>query len=323
MILGIEATAHTFGAGISSQYQIKANEKDTYLPPAGGLHPRDTAEHHANVSAAVIERAIKKAKVSFSDIKAVAYSKGPGLGPCLQTGLISAQTISYRYNIPLIGVNHCIAHIEIGKYVTGIEDPVIVYVSGGNTQIIALEGRRYRIFGETLDISLGNLFDQFARYIGLKHPGGPKIEKLALKGDKLIDLPYVVKGMDLSYSGILTEAKKRYVASENLNDICYSLEIISFSMLSEVTERAMAHTGKNNILLVGGVAANRRLFNMMNTMAEERGGIAKVVDPEYAADNGAMIAYTGEIMYNNGITETLPESCVIQRYRTDSVEIIW
>ena len=320
--LGIESTAHTFGVGIvSDKGEILANVKDVYKPKKGsGIIPQEAKKHHEKVKEEVLEEALKKSKLSLKEIDLISFSQGPGLPPCLWTGLEFAKKISGENNIPLIGVNHPIGHIEIGKLTTGAKDPVVVYVSGGNTQIIALSGGRYRIFGETEDIAIGNALDTFARKAGIPYPGGPKIEELAKKG-KYVELPYVVKGMDLSFSGIITAAEKLFKNGEKLEDICFSLQENCFAMLVEVTERAMAHTGKKEALLTGGVAANKRLTNMLNTMCEERGAKFYAVPMEYSGDNGVMIAWAGILAYKSG--ERIKELKPISRWRTDEVEVKW
>jgi len=205
--LGIESTAHTFGVGIVNDKKILANVKSVYTPKKGGIHPREAAEHHSLAADATIKKALSDADIKITDINLFAFSQGPGLPPCLRIGAVSARYLSLKHDKPVIGVNHCISHIEIGKLATGAKNAVTLYASGGNTQIIAFTEGRYRIFGETLDIGIGNALDQFARSLGLPHPGGPKIEEIAKKG-KYVKLPYVVKGIDLSFSGIVSEAKK-------------------------------------------------------------------------------------------------------------------
>ena len=224
--------------------------------------------------------------------------------------------------IPLIGVNHCIAHIEIGIWRTQALDPVVVYVSGANSQVISYMGGRYRVFGETLDIGLGNALDKFARGAGLPHPGGPKIEAYAKNAKKYIPLPYVVKGMDLSFSGLST-ASSEALKKASLEDVCYSYQETAFAMVVEVAERALAHTGKKEVLLAGGVGANTRLREMLNDMCEARGAKFYVPEKRFMGDNGTMIAYTGLLMYRSGNTLSLEESRVNPSFRTDDVEVTW
>jgi N6-L-threonylcarbamoyladenine synthase/protein kinase Bud32 len=275
-----------------------------------------------------VEEAFKQAKAEPQDISLVAFAQGPGLGPCLRTGATIARALASFLGIPLVGVNHCVAHIEIGKLEAGAQDPVTLYVSGGNTIVAAYDSGRYRVFGETLDIALGNCLDVFAREAGLHQkagmPFGAVIESLARSGKKLAVLPYIVKGMDISLSGLLTAAtdvlrKEKY----GLEDLCYSLQETAFSMVTEVTERALAHTEKKEVLLTGGVAANRRLQSMIKAIAEEHDARFCVVPGEYAVDNGAMIAWTGALAYSHGLVTPIDRSFVKLRWRLEEVDIPW
>ncbi|MFP4051313.1 MAG: bifunctional N(6)-L-threonylcarbamoyladenine synthase/serine/threonine protein kinase [Thermoplasmata archaeon] len=318
--LGIEGTAHTVGVGIArDDGEILANIWKTYVPEEG-IHPREAANHHANNIVSLISKALKEADLTKEDIDLIAFSQGPGLGPCLRTVATAARSLSLSLDVPLVGVNHCIAHLEIGRLLTDAEDPVLLYVSGGNTQIIALSRNRYRVFGETLDIGLGNMLDKFARENGISFPGGPVIERKAKKGNQILDIPYSVKGMDVSFSGILTSALN---LDEPFEDICYTLQEVTFAMLTEVTERALAHTKKNEVLLGGGVTRNKRLQEMISIMAEERGAESYGPPGEFCVDNAAMIAWTGYLMYDAGIEISIDRSNIKQEFRTDDVEVVW
>lgn len=323
--LGIESTADNLGVGIAaSDGTILANEISTHVPEEGGIHPREAARHHADQMGKVISRALKKASLTGKDIGIIAFSQGPGLGPSLRTGATASRALAAYLQIPLVGVNHCVAHIEIGRLATGLEDPLTLYVSGGNTIVTGYEAGRYRVFGETLDIAIGNCLDTFARAAGLEYPGGPAVEKLALEGERLISLPYIVKGMDLSFSGLLTAAVQELEAGRNrVEDVCYSLQEVAYAMLGEVTERALAHTGKVEMLLTGGVAANRRLRSIIELIAEEHGAAAEYVPIGYATDNGAMIAWTGVIAYLSGVRTPIETSYIDSRWRLDEVEVPW
>jgi universal protein Kae1 len=327
--LGIESTADDFSVGISTfKGEILANTINAYVPEEGGIHPREAARHHAAVAAKVLEGALTESQIKPRELSIIAFSQGPGLGPCLRTGATVARALSSYLGVPLVGVNHCIAHVEVGKLKTGVEDPVTLYVSGGNTMVSAFDSGRYRVFGETLDIALGNCLDVFAREAGLRQkpgmPFGAVVEKLAAEGKKLIPLPYTVKGMDLSLSGLLTAVvdllrKNRY----SLEDLCYSLQETAFSMVTEVTERALAHTEKKEALLTGGVAANKRLQSMIREIAKEHDAKFGVVPTEFAIDNGAMIAWTGVLAYTHGVVTPIDESFVKLRWRLEQVEIPW
>jgi N6-L-threonylcarbamoyladenine synthase len=319
--LGIESTAHTFGCGIiDSKRKIYANVTDAYKTESGGIHPNEAKLHHENAKDKVVEDALNAAGLKLRDIGLISFSQGPGLAPCLLVGLRKAAELSKKLNVPLIGVNHCIAHLEIGKMMTKAKDPVLLYPSGANTQVIAYEGRKYRVFGETLDQGVGNFIDSFARCIGLGFPGGPKIEKLALNGKNYVELPYVVKGMDVSFSGILTNLKHKYDSKKYaVEDLAYSLQETVFAMLVEVSERAMAHTGKKELVLGGGVACNKRLQQMCKIMCGERNAKFFVPPNEVLTDNGLMIAWLGILQ-----KDKKEDNIDIHPYeRTDDVIVTW
>ena len=327
--LGIESSADDFGVGIATfEGEILANQSDSYIPKEGGIHPREAARHHAEVADKVLSEALAKAGVKPRELSVIAFSQGPGLGPSLRTGATVARALASYLNLPLVGVNHSVAHIEIGKLKTGARDPVTLYASGGNTMVTAFESGRYRVFGETLDIALGNCLDVFAREAGLRHrkglPLGAAVERLALKGERLVSLPYVVKGMDLSLSGLLTAATAALQKGDcRLEDLCFSLQEHAFSMVTEVTERALAHTEKKEVLLTGGVVANKRLQSMLSVIAEEHDARFNVVPLEFATDNGAMIAWTGTLAFRHGLVTPLDESFVKLRWRVDKVDVPW
>jgi bifunctional N6-L-threonylcarbamoyladenine synthase / protein kinase Bud32 len=327
LCIGIEGTAEKTGVGIVDEDgKILSSVGNPLIPVSGGIHPREAAEHHANNIVPLIIKALEKASLELNEIDMVAFSRGPGLGPALRTVATSARALALSLDVPIIGVNHCLGHVEIGKLTTGAVDPVTLYVSGGNTQVIAFKSGRYRVFGETLDIAIGNCLDQFAREVGLGHPGGPQVEKLARRTSNYIKLPYTVKGMDLSFSGLLTAAIRKREKGASLDDLCYSLQETAFSMLVEVTERALAHTKKREVMLCGGVAANTRLREMMAQMSEEHYAKFYMPPVEYCGDNGAMIAWIGHLMYKNGLVNqdnSLEDTTVIQRYRTDQVDVPW
>ncbi len=319
IILGLEGTAHTFGAAvINEKGKIFSDVRDIYTTKKGGMIPSEIAQHHRNVKDRVIREAIEKSKQKKFDL--VAYSRGPGFPSCLSITRNAAVDLAEDLDVPVIGVNHAVAHLTSGLLFTRAKDPVFVYCSGANTQLIALEGGRYRVMGEVLSIALGNALDKFGRAIGLGFPAGPKIEKLAENG-KYIELPYVVKGMDIELSGIITKAISLYKKGIKKEDLCFSLQETLFAMLTEVTERALAHTQKKEALLIGGVAANKRLVQMLKIMCKERNANFYAVPLKYAADNPLMVAWQGYLEYNSGRREKKHE---IRPYeRTDAVDVIW
>jgi len=323
--LGIESTADNLGVGIATpDGTILANEISTHVPAEGGIHPREAARHHAAEIGNTLTSALKAAGIRGRDIGIVAFSQGPGLGPCLRTGATAARALATYLRVPLVGVNHCIAHIEIGRLATGAADPLTLYVSGGNSLVAGFESGRYRVFGETIDIAVGNCLDTFAREAKLPYPGGPAVEQLALKGNQLIPLPYTVKGMDLSFSGLLTAALEALRSGRwRLEDVCFSLQEVAYAMLGEVTERALAHTRKAELLLTGGVAANKRLRSVIGSIADEHGAKQSFVPLRYATDNGAMIAWTGVLAYSNGVRTPVETSYIDSHWRLDQVEVPW
>lgn len=386
VVLGIEGSANKVGVGIvrysaaSDQYEILANPRKTYVAPAGhGFLPKQTALHHQAHVAALIRTALREA---FPDddrngddparcVSAVAFTKGPGMGAPLQSCAVAARTVATLWGVPLVAVNHCVGHVEMGRLCCSAPDPVVLYVSGGNTQVLAYADQRYVIFGETIDVAVGNCLDRFARCVGLSNDPSPgqNIEIAAkeyeeshtAKGETppLVELPYAVKGMDVSFSGILT-ATEQLARQRRGGDggggwssgaLCYALQETVFAMLVEITERAMAHTGQSQVLIVGGVGCNRRLQEMMRAMVRDRngewavqrqqgpsdrGGTAAAgrpaaapparlcaMDHRYCIDNGAMIAQAGILALQFGETCPMEESWCTQRYRTDRSRIRW
>lgn len=208
LFLGIEGSANKIGIGICSKDgNILANVRHTFItPPGTGFLPRETMEHHMQHILPLIAEALHKARATHERLAAICYTKGPGMAGPLSVGCIVARTLALLWRVPLVGTNHCIGHIEMGRLATSAANPVVLYVSGGNTQVIAYAEKRYRIFGETIDIAVGNCLDRVARLLELSNDPAPgyNIEQLAKKGKVLLDLPYVVKGMDMSYSGMLS-----------------------------------------------------------------------------------------------------------------------
>ncbi len=324
LCLGIEGTAHTVGVGIvDERAKVLANVYEMVRPETGGIHPREAANHHAERVVPLIRKAADVAGLKLDGIDVVAFSQGPGLGPCLRTVATAARALALSIDAPIVGVNHCVAHLEIGRAVTACEDPVLLYVSGGNTQVIAFSRGRYRVFGETLDIGIGNMLDKFARETGHGFPGGPILEEAAKGGSTLVPLPYSVKGMDVAFSGLLTAALQLHRKGARLEDLAFSIQEVAFAMLCEVTERAMAHVEKDEVLLGGGVARNRRLQEMVDRMARDRGARMFVPPGELCIDNGAMIAWTGLLMHRAGVRMSLEDTVVDQRFRTDEVDVTW
>ncbi|GAA5971800.1 hypothetical protein JCM11641_001518 [Rhodosporidiobolus odoratus] len=432
LALGLEGSANKLGVGLilhsppsstsstspsatgdPGTVSILSNIRHTYVtPPGEGFLPSDTARHHKRWIGEVVEKALKEGGKTMHDVDVVCFTKGPGMGAPLQTVALVARTLALMYNKPLVGVNHCVGHIETGRLITASPSPIVLYVSGGNTQVIAYSQQRYRIFGETLDIAVGNCLDRFARIIGLSNDPSPgaNIEKEAKKGRRLLPIPYATKGMDIMLGGILhaaeaytrdprfrpnsassptstastgtgegkmngklgttmvsqEERRKRaegagpQAALQNIGleqirtaekeeeqpmgeqvvedvpppaegeediitpaDLCFSLQETVFAMLVEITERAMAHAGGKEVLIVGGVGCNARLQEMMEIMVKERGGSIFATDERFCIDNGIMIAHAGLLSYRMGYETPLEKTSCTQRFRTDEVLVNW
>ncbi|KAL8707835.1 MAG: hypothetical protein Q9220_007189 [cf. Caloplaca sp. 1 TL-2023] len=345
--IGLEGSANKLGVGVilhpknGGPAHILSNIRHTFIsPPGEGFLPKDTAKHHRMWVVRLIRQALLEAKITVDEVDCICYTKGPGMGAPLQSVAVSARMLSLLWDKELVGVNHCVGHIEMGREITGAENPVVLYVSGGNTQVIAYASQRYRIFGEALDIAVGNCLDRFARTLGISNDPAPgyNIEQMAKGGKHLVDLPYTVKGMDCSFSGILAcvdtlaarlvqdltgwrdDESGEAITQE---DLCFSLQESIFAMLVEITERAMAHVGSTQVLIVGGVGCNERLQEMMGIMASERGGSVYATDERFCIDNGIMIAHAGLLAYQSGSTTSLEDSTCTQRYRTDEVLVRW
>jgi len=324
-VLGVESTAHTFSVSVvSSEGEILSNAKSVYKSPEGsGIHPFEASQSHLAAAPRVLSEAVGSAGVPLGDISAIAYAMGPGLGPCLRVGAVVARTLASSLGIPLVPVNHAVGHVELGCLLTGAKDPVVLLVSGGHTMIVTFSGKRWRVLGESLDLTLGQLLDQFGRHHGLSSPCGGAIEEAASKSTNYLGLPYSVKGNDVSFSGLLTASKLLLDGGQAFSDVSYSIQETAFAMVTEVTERAVAFTGKEEVMIVGGVAANRRLAEMMASMAERHTAKVTASPLEYSGDCGAQIAWTGWLAHKSSIEVPVAESRVQQSWRLDRVDIPW
>jgi N6-L-threonylcarbamoyladenine synthase len=327
LCLGIESTAHTFGCSVvDSRGKMLCDIRDVYKAPEGsGIHPREASRHHMEVSPEILQNALKSANVTIKDIDIVGYSAGPGLGPCLRVGAVIARTVAGFYKKPLVPVNHALGHIELGAMLTGASDPLVLLVSGGHTMILAFSHSRWRVFGETLDITVGQLLDQFGRALGFASPCGNRIEQLATQSaGKYMQLPYIIKGNDVSFSGLLTAAVKLASCNAQLADTCYSLQETAFAMLAEAVERALSFTSKKEMMIVGGVSANKRLAQMLESVCSRQDAKLFVCPIKFAGDNGAQIAWTALQEYlATKMNVQVEESTVQQSWRLDTVHVSW
>ncbi len=322
LVLGLESSAHTFGAGIVDNGRILANEKSMYKIAGNGMIPAKVSEFHVNGFNKVINAALDKAGVKISEIEGIGYTRGPGLGPCLQVAQVAAKTISMKLGVKVAMVNHSVGHVEITRHLSKLSNPIVLYVSGGNSQILRLAEkpfRHYAVLGETLDIGVGNMLDSFARGIGLLPAWGSTVEKSAA-GGRYVKLPYSVKGMDFNFTGLLTSALSMKGKMKK-EDLCFSMQETAFSMLCEALERSMLLTGSKEVGLCGGVAQNKRLGEMLASIAKSHGAKFGCAPNEFNADNGAMIAYVAERILKHGRGVGYAACDIDQRYRIDSAEV--
>ncbi|HET6516850.1 MAG TPA: KEOPS complex N(6)-L-threonylcarbamoyladenine synthase Kae1 [Nitrosopumilaceae archaeon] len=322
--LGIESTAHTFSCAVlekkGKKGKILSDVRKIYRPPDGeGIHPREASRHHVENSAQVLSESLQNAKVSISDLDLIAYAAGPGLGPCLRVGAVVARSLSSYYQIPIFPVNHAIGHIELGKLLTGSKNPLVLLVSGGHTMLLAFMMGKWRVFGETLDITLGQLLDQFGRSLGFASPCGKQIEDLANKSSNYTPLPYSVKGNDVSFSGLLSATKS--MTSRGIENACFSLQETAFAMIAETVERALSFTKKSELLIVGGVAANKRLSKMLQSVCKRHNCKFFISPSEYSGDCGSQIAWTGILESSVKKGAKLNDTFVRQSWRLDSVDV--
>jgi N6-L-threonylcarbamoyladenine synthase/protein kinase Bud32 len=332
-ILGIEGTAWAASSAVvetdSGDHATDDYvwiETDAYQPDSGGINPQEAAQHMGEAIPQVVEQAIdhatERAEQTASPIDAVAFSRGPGLGPCLRIVGTAARAVAQRFDVPLVGVNHMVAHLEVGRLRSGFDSPVCLNASGANAHVLGYRNGRYRVLGETMDTGAGNAIDKFTRHVGWQHPGGPKVERHAREGT-YHSLPYVVKGMDFSFSGIMSAAKAAVDDGVPVEDICRGLEETIFGMLTEVSERALSLTDADELVLGGGVGQNDRLTRMLGEMCDQRGAEFFAPEPRFLRDNAGMIALLGARMYAAGDTIEIESSGIDSNFRPDQVDVTW
>lgn len=310
LILGIETSCdETSAAIIANGNIIMSNIISSQIPvhqKFGGVVPEIASRKHVELIGMVIQEALNKAKVTFSDPDAVAVTYGPGLVGALLVGVSAAKALAYSLEKPLIGVNHIESHI----YANFLEGPspklpaVCLVVSGGHTDLVYLEDHGcFRLIGRTRDDAAGEAFDKMARAVGLGYPGGPLVEKLALEGDsEAIDFPRAyleAESLDFSFSGlkssVLNYLNRAAMKGENVNraDLAAGFQK---AVVDVLVDKALAAAGRYNtrtILLAGGVAANSRLRRELTDRANEAGIIVRYPAPVFCTDNAAMVACAG------------------------------
>ena len=271
----------------------------------GGVVPELASRDHVRKLIPLIDELLKKTGMQRGDIDAVAYTRGPGLVGALLVGAAAASSLAWALDVPVVGVHHMEGHLLAPMLDTERPDfPfVALLVSGGHTQLVEVQGvGRYRMLGESVDDAAGEAFDKTAKMLGLPYPGGPELAKLAQEGNPdrfrfprpMTDRP----GLDFSFSGLKTFAlntwKDAEVQDDQLKaDICRAFEDAVIDTLAIKCRRALKETGICDLVLAGGVSANKRLRERMQQELQKLGGRAWYPQPQFCTDNGAMIAYAG------------------------------
>jgi len=314
IILGIESSCDETSVAIIkngteeissvvlSQMDIHAN--------FGGVVPEIASRNHVKNITLVIEEALNKANMTMDDIDAVAVTYGPGLIGSLLVGLIAAKTLAYAHNKPLIPVHHIAGHIYANNLVKQLEFPLIaLVVSGGHTDLIYMkENYSFERLGGTLDDAVGEAYDKVARVLGLDYPGGPVIDKLAHEGIDTYDLPLPLNdnSYDFSFSGLKSAViNKIHNEKQRGNNIIVENMATSFqnrvvSILTKKTMKALKEKGVKNLIVAGGVAANKGLRESLTKECEKEGINLTVPEIKYCTDNAAMIGAAGYYAYMLG-----------------------
>jgi len=279
----------------------------------GGVVPEIASRHHVEQITLVIEEALNQANLTFSEIDAIAVTEGPGLVGALLIGVNAAKALAFAHNKPLVPVHHIAGHIYANRLVTELKFPLLaLVVSGGHTELVYMkEHGHFEVIGETRDDAAGEAYDKVARTLNMPYPGGPHIDRLAQEGSPTIDLPraWLEEGSyDFSFSGLKSavintvhnaEQRGESIAPE---DLAASFQESVIEVLVKKTERAVAEYGVEQVLVAGGVAANKGLRKALEKTFSANSKIELVIPPlSLCTDNAAMIAAAGSVMFEKGI----------------------
>lgn len=320
-ILGIETSCdETAAAIIKNGREIVANVVASQIESHkrfGGVVPEIASRHHVEQLTIVFEEAMKQADLTFEDLSAIAVTEGPGLVGALLTGINAAKALAFAHGIPLIGVHHIAGHIYANRLIHELEFPLLaLVVSGGHTELVYMrEHGDFEVIGETLDDAAGEAYDKVARTLGLPYPGGPHIDKLAHEGQASIDLPraWLSEGsFDFSFSGLksavintLHNAKQKGIELDP-KDVAASFQASVIDVLVTKTSQAVDKYHVKQLLLAGGVAANKGLRTALEKEFSSREGLTLTIPPlSLCTDNAAMIAAAGSILYEKGVRSDL------------------
>ncbi|WP_312473480.1 tRNA (adenosine(37)-N6)-threonylcarbamoyltransferase complex transferase subunit TsaD [Neobacillus sp.] len=321
LIIGIETSCdETAVAIIKNGREIAANIVASQIESHkrfGGVVPEIASRHHVEQITIVIEEALKQANVTFAEIDAIAVTEGPGLVGALLIGVNAAKALAFAHNKPLVPVHHIAGHIYANRLVTELKFPLLaLVVSGGHTELVYMkEHGHFDVIGETRDDAAGEAYDKVARTLNMPYPGGPHIDRMAQEGSPTIDLPraWLEEGSyDFSFSGLKSavintvhnaEQRGESIAPE---DLAASFQASVIEVLVKKTERAVAEYGVNQVLVAGGVAANKGLRAALEKTFANNSRVELVIPPlSLCTDNAAMIAAAGSVMFEKGIRADL------------------
>lgn len=281
----------------------------------GGVVPEIASRYHVENITIVIEEALLKSNLTMDDIDAIAVTYGPGLIGSLLVGVIAAKTLAYIHNKPLIPVHHIMGHIYANNLVKPLTFPLIaLVVSGGHTELVYMKDNySFEIIGSTLDDAVGESYDKVARVLDLPYPGGPLVDKLAHLGTDSYNLPLPLndESYNFSFSGIksavinLTHNEEQRGNIINKEDLACSFQNRVVTILTKKTLKALKEYNVNNLILAGGVAANKGLRETLTKMCEDNNINLTIPPILYCTDNAAMIGAAAYFVYKQGIVADL------------------
>lgn len=316
LILGIETSCdETAASVVRNGTDIVSNVVASQIESHkrfGGVVPEIASRHHVEQMTIVVEEALEQAEVTMDEIDAIAVTEGPGLVGALIIGVNAAKAIAFAHQKPLIGVHHIAGHIYANRLIEEMQFPLLsLVVSGGHTELVLMKKHgSFEVIGETRDDAAGEAYDKVARTLGLPYPGGPHIDKLAHEGTSSVKLPraWLEEGSyDFSFSGLKSAVINTLHNAEqrgeeiDVKDLAASFQESVVEVLTEKTKRAVEEYGVKQLLLAGGVAANKGLRARLTEMFGEREDLELVIPPlSLCTDNAAMIAAAGTVMYEQG-----------------------